>query len=57
MRKQPAVWAALQIFRRLCNALPHRIAIALGDALGRVVGRYAKEKAMKARARCSRILG
>lgn len=57
MRKQPAVWAALQIFRRLCNALPHRIAIALGDALGRAVGRYAKEKAMKARARCSRVLG
>ena len=56
-RRQPLIWAALQGFRRVCCALPHERAVALGGAMGRAVQRLSGTKAEKARARCARILG
>ncbi|MDR3331663.1 MAG: lysophospholipid acyltransferase family protein [Synergistaceae bacterium] len=57
MKKQPAIWAALQGYRRLCAALPHGAAAAAGETLGRTLGRLSGKRANKARMRCMRILG
>lgn len=56
-KKQPAIWAALTLFRKLCNALPHERALALGAFLGSAVERRSAERVRKARLRCGRILG
>lgn len=56
MKKQPVIWAALQVFRKICNALPHKSAITLGAFLGSVVARASRERTAKARARCARAL-
>ncbi|MDL2264706.1 lysophospholipid acyltransferase family protein [Synergistaceae bacterium OttesenSCG-928-I11] len=57
MKKQPAIWTALQVFEKICNALPHERAVRMGAALGRTVERCSKARVGRARARAEKILG
>lgn len=57
VKEQPAIWAALRVFRKLCCALPHESALALGAFVGSTVERHSPRRAEKARARCARVLG
>ena len=51
------MWAALQVFRKICNILPHRSALSLGAFMGSIVERHSLDRVARARARCARILG
>jgi KDO2-lipid IV(A) lauroyltransferase len=57
MRRQPVIWAFISVFRSLCRALPHRVALFLGASLGTAVGRLSCKRFEKARARCAKALG
>ena len=57
MKKQPLIWAVVQVLRFIFNLLPHRAALSLGGWLGSVVEKFSSEKAHRARARCVRALG
>ncbi len=56
-RKQPFIWNALSIFRKIVCALPHEKAVALGGFLGGLVPRFTKRKFNLAAARCAQVLG
>lgn len=57
MKRQPAIWAALRAFGKICDILPHERAVALGGAMGRLVRRCSGKRSAKAEARAERILG
>ena len=57
MKKQPLIWAVLQVFRFICNLLPHRVALSLGGNMGLLVKRFSAKRVDRARARCMRIMG
>lgn len=55
-KKQPAIWAALTVFRKIVCALPHETAVRLGGKLGRTVEYFTAKKTAAAKERCARIL-
>lgn len=55
-RKQPIIWAVLQIFLKIFRSLPHKVALFLGAGLGRALAFFSKKHTQKAVARCERIL-
>ena len=56
-QSQPLIWHSLNTFRKLVCALPHERAVALGGALGSLVGRFSHKKVSEAQERCAKILG
>ncbi|MFR5880944.1 MAG: hypothetical protein ACLUEQ_09130 [Cloacibacillus evryensis] len=55
-QSQPLIWHSLNTFRKLVCALPHERAVALGGALGSLVGRFSHKKVSEAQERCAKIL-
>lgn len=56
-RRQPAIWAALTVIRKIVNVLPHRSAVSLGKFLGGLVCFFSVKKREEAVRRCSEVLG
>ena len=55
-RKQPVIWAVLQIILKICRSLPQNMALGLGGIMGKTLAFFSKKRTQKAVARCERIL-
>ena len=55
-KRQPFIWFALTVFKKICRLLPHKAAVGIGAGLGAAVGFFSGKRAAKAVRRCMRIL-
>ena len=53
VKKQPAIWYMILIFKRITNLLSHKMAVRLGGFLGGLVPFFTKRKVREASARCA----
>ena len=56
-RKQPLIWGAIQIIKKIIYALPHKQACALGGWIGLLVAFFSKKRVAAAEKRCAKALG
>ena len=55
--KQPFIWGAVNVIRKIMYLLPHKTACALGGNIGVLVALFSKKRVMAAEKRCMRALG
>ena len=56
-KRQPFIWGAIQIIKKIIFALPHNCACVFGRKIGFLVAVFSHKKVSEATIRCSRALG